>query len=78
MSAHLSPAKIHSGLKHPVVDADGHWLEYAPVFSEQMRKAHGNKAADGFLADTSCKGRMTLQRLVEYKSSRRKSVAPAY
>ncbi len=50
MSAHLSPAKIHSGLKHPVVDADGHWLEYAPVFSEQMRKAHGNKAADGFLA----------------------------
>ena len=50
MSTHLSPAKIHSGLKHPVVDADGHWLEYTPVFSERMRKAHGNKAADGFIA----------------------------
>ncbi len=50
MSQHLSPAKIRSGLKHPVVDADGHWLEYTPVFAERMRKAHGSKAADGFLA----------------------------
>jgi predicted TIM-barrel fold metal-dependent hydrolase len=50
MSAHLSPAKVHSLLKHPVIDGDGHWLEYVPVFSEKMRKAVGDKAADGFLA----------------------------
>ncbi len=50
MSAHLSPAKIHSRLKHPVIDGDGHWLEYSPVFSEKMRKAVGDKAADGFIA----------------------------
>ncbi len=50
MGTHLSPAKIHSQLKHPVVDGDGHWLEFAPVFSEKMRKAVGAKAADGFLA----------------------------
>lgn len=50
MSAHLSPAKIHSQLKHPVVDADGHWVEFAPVFSEKMRKACGDRGADGFLA----------------------------
>lgn len=50
MSAHLSPSQVHSRLKHPVVDGDGHWLEYTPVFSEKMRKAAGNKAADGFIA----------------------------
>jgi len=50
MSAHLSPATIHSRLKHPVIDGDGHWLEYTPVFSEKMRKAVGDKAADGFIA----------------------------
>ncbi len=50
MSAHLSPADIHSRLKHPVVDGDGHWLEFGPVFSEKMRKAVGDKAADGFVA----------------------------
>ncbi len=50
MSAHLSPSQVHSRLKHPVVDGDGHWLEYTPVFSEKMRKVAGDKAADGFIA----------------------------
>jgi hypothetical protein len=49
MSRHQSPEQVHSKLKHPVVDGDGHWLEFAPVFSEKMRKAGGDKAADGFL-----------------------------
>ena len=50
MSVHKSPAEIRASLKHPVVDGDGHWLEYAPVFSDKMRKAGGDLAADGFLA----------------------------
>src|SRR3954462_10336558 len=50
MSKHASPEQIRSQLSHPIVDGDGHWLEYAPVFSEKMRKAGGDKAADGFLA----------------------------
>src|SRR3984893_5757789 len=49
MSAHKSPEQVRSQLRHPVVDGDGHWLEFAPVFSEKMRKAGGDKAADGFL-----------------------------
>ncbi len=47
---HPTPAQIRSRLNHPVIDADGHWLEYGPVFSEQMRKVGGDKAADAFLA----------------------------
>jgi predicted TIM-barrel fold metal-dependent hydrolase len=49
-NGHQSPAQIRSRLNHPVIDADGHWLEYAPVFSEQMRKVGGDLAADAFLA----------------------------
>ena len=52
MSAHASPEQIRSQLSHPVIDGDGHWIEYAPVFAEKMRKAAGTKAADGFLAHT--------------------------
>ncbi len=48
--AHKSPAEIRAGLKHPVVDGDGHWVEYDPVFAEKMRKVGGDKAADGYLA----------------------------
>ena len=48
--AHHAPAEIRAKLKHPIIDGDGHWVEYDPVFAEQMRKAGGDKAADGFLA----------------------------
>jgi predicted TIM-barrel fold metal-dependent hydrolase len=52
MSSHRSPAEVRAGLKHPVIDADGHWIEYAPVFAERMRKVAGDKAADGFLVSS--------------------------
>ncbi len=50
MSSHRSPAQVRASLKHPIIDADGHWVEYTPVFAERMRKLAGDKAADGFLA----------------------------
>jgi predicted TIM-barrel fold metal-dependent hydrolase len=52
MSAHgrSSAAQIRSRLTHPVIDADGHWLEFAPVFAEQIRKVGGDAAAEGFLS----------------------------
>ena len=43
------PEKVRSQLTHPVIDGDGHWIEYGPVFAEKMRKAAGDKAADGML-----------------------------
>ena len=47
---HHTPEEIRAKLNHPIVDGDGHWVEYDPVFAEQMRKVGGDKAADGFLA----------------------------
>jgi hypothetical protein len=49
MSSHRSPSEVRASLKHPIIDADGHWVEYTLVFAEKMRKAAGDKAADGFL-----------------------------
>jgi len=49
MSAHRTPEEIRKSLKHPVVDGDGHWIEYPPVFADRIRKAVGNLGADGFL-----------------------------
>jgi predicted TIM-barrel fold metal-dependent hydrolase len=50
MSAHKSPEQVHGKLGHPVIDGDGHWLEYTPVFAEKIRKAVGDKGANGFIA----------------------------
>src|SRR5262245_11101693 len=49
MSAHHSPEEIRKNLDHPVIDGDGHWVEYTPVFAEQIRKVTGDLGANGFL-----------------------------
>src|SRR2546425_13296426 len=48
--SHPTPAQIRASLQHPVIDGDGHWVEFDPVFSERMRKVGGDKAAEGWLA----------------------------
>jgi len=47
---HPTATQIRSRLNHPVIDGDGHWVEFDPVFSERMRTVGGDRAADGFLA----------------------------
>lgn len=43
-------ASIRARLNHPVIDADGHWVEFSPVVSEALRRIGGDKAAQGFKA----------------------------
>ena len=50
MSAHHTPEEIRKDLTHPVVDGDGHWVEYGPVFAEQLRKVTGDLGANDFLS----------------------------
>ncbi len=49
MSAHHTPEEIRKDLTHPVIDGDGHWVEYTPVFAEKIRKVTGDLGANGFL-----------------------------
>ncbi len=45
--------KLRSRLSHPVVDADGHWLEYLPVMREQFKKIAGDAAVEGLALASS-------------------------
>src|SRR6185436_12164633 len=47
-NGHMTAAKIRASLRHPIIDADGHWLEYGPVVREQLKKIGGEKAVEGF------------------------------
>ena len=38
--------EIHAGLKHPVIDGDGHWMEPIPIFLEYLREAGGAGSVD--------------------------------
>ncbi|HEX3411260.1 MAG TPA: hypothetical protein VHT00_06035 [Stellaceae bacterium] len=50
MSVHLSAAQIKARLDHPIIDADGHWIEYGPVFTEELRRVGGEDAVEGWNA----------------------------
>jgi predicted TIM-barrel fold metal-dependent hydrolase len=43
-------AQIRARLDHPIIDADGHWLEFGVLGPEEMRRIGGDRAADGFAA----------------------------
>jgi hypothetical protein len=43
-------AEIRAGLKHPVIDGDGHRLEPVPVFLDYLREAGGAPSVDGMRA----------------------------
>jgi len=42
--------KIHSRLKHPIIDTDGHWAEFAPLMREQFRRIGGDTAVEALPA----------------------------
>jgi len=41
------PQKIRAGLNYPVIDSDGHWIEYQPMILDYLKKVGGTKAAEG-------------------------------
>src|SRR3984893_9212556 len=44
MSAHMTPEQVRSKIDHPIVDGDGHWVEYDPVFTDKQDKVGGGVA----------------------------------
>ena len=47
---HATLEQVRARLSHPVIDADGHWLHYGPVFREELRKVGGDVALEGVLS----------------------------
>src|SRR5215475_4506395 len=45
-NGHMNARTLHSRLNHPVVDADGHWIEYMPVMREEFRRIGGEAAVE--------------------------------
>src|SRR3982751_6222252 len=46
ISGHTEASQLRSRLSHPVIDADGHWLEYSPVMRDEFRRIGGDAAVE--------------------------------
>jgi predicted TIM-barrel fold metal-dependent hydrolase len=62
--------KIHDRLKHPIIDADGHWAEYAPHMREEFCKIGGDAAVEA-LAMASARIPASLNMSVTERRRRR-------
>jgi predicted TIM-barrel fold metal-dependent hydrolase len=47
-NGHIKASGLRARLSHPIIDADGHWLEFGPTVREQLRKIGGDGAVEGF------------------------------
>ena len=64
MAGKSGSADIHSRLNHPVIDADGHWIEFEPTLLDYLDGVAGPKMVDRFrhedyLAGSGSSSRMT-------------------
>ncbi|MGA8568100.1 MAG: amidohydrolase family protein [Candidatus Binataceae bacterium] len=41
-------AALRARLKHPVIDSDGHWVEFGPDLMDYLKEVGGSRAAEGF------------------------------
>ena len=49
MSSSASTGRqIRASLDHPVIDSDGHWIEYGPHLAKALKALGGQAALDGF------------------------------
>jgi predicted TIM-barrel fold metal-dependent hydrolase len=48
MANKLSSKEIRKRLGHPVIDADGHWLEFGPSIGDYFKEVAGNNSVDSF------------------------------
>src|SRR5499426_359573 len=69
-STHTEARKIHDRLKHPVIDADGHWAEFHPLMREEFRRIGGDTAVEA-LDVASARIRNSLNMSVAERRHRR-------
>ena len=50
MSEKLSSKDIRKRIGHPVIDADGHWLEFGPSITDYLKEVGGQQARIHFAA----------------------------
>jgi hypothetical protein len=41
-------AALRARLSHPVIDSDGHWVEFGPQLIDYLKEVGGSQAAEGF------------------------------
>ena len=69
MSGNSSSAEIRAGLSHPIIDADGHLIEFLPAIRDYLREEGGASAVEAFDAVVHAQGRIDAMSFDERRAA---------
>jgi len=78
MSNKSGAAAIHSRLKHPVIDSDGHWIEFEPAALDYVKKVGGDSLVARFTTRTSHFGNRGWSKLTPEERGDRRMLQPPW
>ena len=71
-------AQINSRLNHPVIDADGHWIEFEPVMLDYLDSVAGPRMVDRFRREDYLAGSGSVSRMKLEERRIRRLTQPAW
>jgi len=71
-------ASIHARLKHPVIDADGHWIEFEPTLLDYLKQVGGPTMVDRFRQEDYLAGLRSWSRMTPEERRARRPTQPAW
>lgn len=71
-------ARIHARLTHPVIDSDGHWIEFEPAAVDYLRQVGGEKIVERYQAVANQFGNKKWARLSSEERRERRMLQPGW
>ena len=78
MSSHQIAEHIHSQLSHPVIDSDGHWIEFEPAAMDYLHEVAGERVAERYTKVANQFGNKKWAGLSEEERKDRRMLQPAW
>ena len=71
-------AAIHERLKHPVIDADGHWIEFEPTLLDYLKQVGGPSLVARFRREDYLAGLRSWTQMTPEERGARRPTQPAW
>src|SRR5258706_4208622 len=71
-------ASIHARLKHPVIDADGHWIEFEPTLLDYLKQVGGPTMVDRFRRNEYATSSRSWSQMTLEERRARRSMQPSW